>query len=184
MREAARWAAVVAAALPVLARSFASMLAVAALILATGGCHTYTPVGSATPGTVVRVHVPLTSALANPNAPPETVSIEGEVLTASDTISLATRSRREIGAFREIVEFDTLRLSVDGLVGMEVREFSTARSVVLGVAIAGAAAAFAWSALSIEVGGTGDDGNGGGPVNLSSVVVREVAGTIWRLIGS
>ena len=176
MREAAGRAAA--------ARPFDSMLALTALLLAAGGCHTYAPIESATPGTIVRVHVPLTSALANPNAPPETVSIEGEVLTASDTISLATRSRREIGAFREIVEFDTLRLSVDALVGMEVREFSTARSVVLGVAIAGAAAAFAWSALSIEVGGTGDDGNGGGPVSLSSVVVREVAGTIWRVIGN
>lgn len=164
-------------------RGLAAGIALGTSLFASG-CHTYTPVESPPLGSIVRVHVPLTSALSNPNAPPQTVSIEGRVLSASDTISLATQTRREIGAFREIVEYDTLRLDVDGLAGMEIREFSTTRSLILTTVIVGGATGLALAALNIEVGGTGENGNGGGPVTLSSVVVRGLASTVWRLIGN
>lgn len=153
------------------------LLLLSTLALASAGCHTYTPVQSPTPGQIVRIHVPLTSAIANPNAPPETVSIEGQVLAVADTIVVATRTRREVGAFREIVQYDTLRVDRDQLAGIELREFSTSRSIVLTAAILGGATAFALAALSIETGSTGEGDGGGGPV--TSVVVRDIAGMVW-----
>lgn len=152
-------------------------LLLGAVVLAGGACHTYTPVEAPVPGTIVRVHVPVRSAISNPNAPPQTVSVEGQVLSASDTIALATRIRQQAGLFREIVQYDTLRLTIDDLAGMEVREFSTARSLVLTGVILGGATGLALAALSIETGSTGDDGGPGGPV--TSVVVTDVAGMIW-----
>lgn len=152
-----------------------------ALVLTAGGCHTYTPVQSAAPGQIVRVHVPLTSAIANPNAPPQTVSIEGQVLSAADTIEIATRTRREVGAFREFVDYDTLRVHMNQLAGMEVREFSTTRSLILTAAIGAAATGFAIHALNIQTGGTGENGDGGGPVTV--VVVRDLVAAIARWIG-
>lgn len=153
----------------------------AAVVLSGGACHTYTPVQSPSPGQIVRVHVPVTSAIANPNAPPQTASIEGQVLSVADTIAIATRTRREVGAFREIVNYDTLRVSMDQLAGIEVREFSTGRSLLLTGLIVGAATGFALHALNIQTGSTGEDGGGGGPV--TTVLVRDVVTLIAGWIG-
>lgn len=153
-----------------------------ALVLSSA-CHTYIPVERAAPGATVRVHVPVVNPLSNPNAPPQTVAIEGDVLQNGDTLVLATRTRREIGAFREFVQYDTLRLSPEQRAAVELREFSPGRSVALGVLIAGSAVGFAAIAFGVGGGSDGEEGPGGTPPAPSIVVNRSVFSTLWGVLG-
>ncbi len=150
---------------------------------ALGACSTYTPVRSPSVGSTVRVRVPLNSVLDNPNAAQETLSVEGRVLgTANDTITLATETRRELSAHRELVQFDTLRLSTESLYSIELKEFSKQRSIVLGVAITGTVTVLAIAALGIEGGKAGNGPPGDG--SEGAIVLNPIVGAIWKLIGN
>ena len=120
-------------------------------------CHSYTPVADPMPGTTVRVHIPVRTALDNPNAPTRTTAVEGQLVEAGDTLVLATQSRREYGAFREIIQFDTIRLGPDQRAGVELREFSRGKSVALGVGLTGVVVFAALAAFGF---GGGQDGDG------------------------
>ena len=137
------------------------VLALGTLFLS--GCHTYRVVDSASPGSTVRVSVPVRSALAGRNAPMGIESVEGRLLQDGDTLALATETRRTLGAYRDIVQLDTLRLARDQVTGLEVRELSTTRSVVLGVVIAAGAAAAGVLAYSAAGGGSTNNNGGGEP---------------------
>ena len=69
--------------------SVESILCVAA-VLTLGGCHSYRAVDTPPPGATVRVRVPVTSALDDPNTAPASVAIEGVVLEVGDTLVLTT----------------------------------------------------------------------------------------------
>ncbi|NNF14625.1 MAG: hypothetical protein HKN72_15465 [Gemmatimonadetes bacterium] len=144
----------------------------AVFILALSGwmtaCHTYTPVADPMPGSIVRVHIPVRTALDNPNAPTRTQSIEGQLIEAGDTLVLATQSRREFGAFREIIQFDTLRLAPEQRAGVELREFSTGKSVALGVGLTGIVVFAAMAAFGL---GGGQQGDGLPPDNPTPAIV-------------
>lgn len=131
--------------------------------LLLSGCHTYLPVQAPLPGSVARVHVPVQSALANPNAPPSTVSVEGTVLSAGDTIVLQVQSRRHFGALQEVVQENVYRVASDEVVAVELRHFSGGRSVALGVSLLGGIGLLALAAFGGEFGqgGEGPDNNGG-----------------------
>lgn len=135
--------------------------ALGALLLA--GCHTYLPVESPAPGSVARVHVPVRSAVSNPNAPPPTVSVEGTVLEVGDTIVLEVQSRRYFGALQELVQENVYRVGRDEVVSIELREFSGRKSALLGVGILGGIGLLALAAFGGEFGqgGNGPDENGG-----------------------
>lgn len=119
-------------------------------------CHTYTPVSAPTPGSTVRVHIPVRSAVDDPNAPTPTRTVEGQVVSAADTLVLATRSRIEYGAYREIVQYDTLRLGPEQRSAVEVREFSNRKSVGLGLAVTAIVAGAAILALGNTFGREGE----------------------------
>lgn len=151
-------------------------------IAVLSGCHTYHVVDEPPVGSMVRVRVPLTSAIAGTRAPIETVSLEGLLVAAGDTLMLATETRRELGAYRELIQRDTLRLARSQASSVEVREFSTARSVVLGTVIAGVAGLAAWYAFDLGGGQAGDDsGNGNGTVT-SIVASPSIVSAVWGLI--
>ena len=121
------------------------------------GCHSYHQVETPTPGTTVRVRVPVRSAVADRNVPVGTsASIEGEVVSSGDTVVLAVRRRTEYGAFREIIRHDTISLVPEEVIAFEQREFSRDRSVVLGVGLALAATGLAATAFGIGGGQQGD----------------------------
>lgn len=145
-------------------------------------CHTYTPVETPTPGSTVRVHIPLRSVLDDRNAPTRTQSVEGQVVQAGDTIVLATRSRQEYGAYREIIQYDTIRLGPEQRAGVEVREFSQGRSVALGVAITAVLTAAALVALGGVFGSGGeglpDDGGPAPSIVVSPSLVSSLVGLI------
>ena len=161
--------------------SLQSILCVAAGLL-LGGCHTYRAVDTPQLGSTVRVRVPVTSALDDPNAAPASVAIEGEVLQVGDTLVLATRTRQEFGAFREVILLDTLRLGPGQTSSIELKEFSGTRSVLLGVGLAAGAAGLALATFS--GGGGGGIENGPGPPVTAIVVNRSILSAIWGLIGS
>lgn len=156
----------------------------AALVAAVGmsGCHTYTPVSTPTPGSTVRVQIPVISAAADPNAPQQTVSVEGQVVESGDTLVLAMRNRQEYGAYREIVQYDTVRLGPDQRESVELSEFSAQRSIGLGVIIAGGAALLATTAFGLAGGGDGPI-DGGEPPPQSIIISSGLISRILGLVG-
>ena len=131
-------------------------------VMALSGCFTYFPVESPMPGEIARLHVPVSSAVADPGAPPETTTVEGTVLETGDTIVVEVQTRREIGAYREFVQENTYRIPRSELVGIEMRELSRGRSVGLGAAIFVGAGVLAWLAVrdgSARGGELGDSDN-------------------------
>ncbi len=143
-------------------RGFRRAVVVAGALLLSG-CHTYLPVESPAPGSVARVHVPLQSAVSTPNVPPPTVSVEGTVLSAGDTIVLEVRTRQHFGALQELVQENVYRVPRDEVVAIEIREFSRGRSALLGVGILGGIGFLALAAFGGEFGEGGErpDNNGG-----------------------
>jgi len=144
------------------------------------GCHTYRVVDTAPTGAAVRVSVPVQSALAGPNAAPRTEAIEGRILQNGDTLALATETRRTLGAYRDIVQLDTLRLSRDQVATLEVRELSTTRSVVLGVVLTAGVTALGVLAYNAATGSSGNDGGGGDPPAFA--ISASVIGRLWSLV--
>ena len=149
--------------------------------LALSGCHTYRPVQAAAPGTPLRVNVPVRTAFDAPGTFSQTAAIEGLLVSWGDTITLATQTRREYGAFREVFVYDTLRVAADQPSSVEIREFDSRRSAVLGVVIAGAAGLSAWYAFdtSRDPGQQPDDPRGE-PQN--AIISFSMLSDLWGLI--
>ena len=124
--------------------------------LAASSCYTYTPVQNPAMGSTIRVHVPIGNALRDANQAPETAAVEGEVVSVGDTLALATERRQEYGAYREVIQYDTLRVGMDQPTLIEVRAFSSQKSILLGTVIAAGATFAAVAAFN-----AGDDGSGG-----------------------
>ena len=155
------------------------MLLVAAVLL-LGGCYTYQVVDTPPLGSTVRVRVPVTSAVDDPNTAPASVAMEGQVLQVGDTLVLARRTRREFGAFREVILFDTLRLVRAQTASIELKEFSSGKSVVLGIVIAAGATGLALAGFK----GGGGDGETPGvdPPSPSIVVNGSSLAAVWDFI--
>ena len=155
------------------------MLLVAAVLL-LGGCYTYQVVDTPPLGSTVRVRVPVTSALDDRNTAPPSVAVEGAVLQVGDTLVLARRTRREFGAFREVILFDTLRLRRAQTSSIELKEFSSGKSVMLGIVIAAGVTGLALAGFN----GGGGDGETPGvdPPNPSIVVNGSVLSAVWGFI--
>jgi len=136
--------------------------------LALVACNTYRPVTNPTPGSTVRVRVPVTSALDG--GAPGSATVEGTVVTARDTLVLATTARQSYGAYRDVTLYDTLRLSPDQIMTVEEATFSKGRTAVLTAAIVVGVSALALTAFS---GSGGDDGpiDTGPPPPQGAVVI-------------
>ena len=147
------------------------------------GCHTYTPVQTEPVGSDVRVRVPLTSAISGRNGAVETVGIEGRLIGVGDTLFLATETRRELGAYREITQFDTISVAMDQTSSIEVKEFSTTRSIILGASIAAVAGVAAVIAFNATSGSEGEESPGPGSPDSSLLVSRSLVSVLWGLLG-
>lgn len=152
-------------------------------VIALSGCYTYRTVDNPAVGSAVRVNIPVTvsSALTNPSGATESIAVEGVLLDVGDTLSLSTKTRRSMGAYRDLVAFDTLRLARDQTTSVQLKEFSSARSVVLGVVIAGSAGVAGAVAFGLIGGEAGDESPGPvGPV--TAVVSSSLVSTVWGLL--
>ena len=135
------------------------LVALLCVLLTVPGCYSYRLAEEPPVGAVARMRVPLQSAVVNPNAPPGTVAIEGKIISVGDSIRFEASTRHTVGLFRDVVQYDTLSVARDGFVSIEVREFSTTKSVLLGAGIVAGTAALAAAAAG---GGGGDAGAGPG----------------------
>ncbi len=157
---------------------------VAALGLSLGGCYTYRPVETAPIGSGVRVHIPVSSSVDIPGRQAETVTVEGTLLTLGDSVAVSTETRRELGAYREIVQRDTLLLAASQVSRIEVKEFSKGRSIGLGLMIAGAVVAAAAVAFGVGGGSAGDGPpGGGGPEGAVVITPSIISGLLGALAG-
>lgn len=147
------------------------------------GCYTYVPVEQPAPGSTVRIQVPVRSAISRPNQAPESISMEGLVLSAADSVVLEVSSRREIGAFREILRVDTLRVARADLSAVHSRVFSRGKSIGLGVAIVSGTAALAALAFGLRGGSSGDDGDGNGNPTTSSIRINPILSAVLGALG-
>ena len=139
------------------------------------GCYTYRLVEEAPVGSVARLRVPVQSAVVGPGSLPETVAVEGLILSSGDTVSLEATTRQVAGAFREFVQYDTLQVARDGLASIEVREFAAVRSLAFGAGIAAGTVAIALAALGNEGGEAGERPGRGGTGSFTAAVSTAVA---------
>ena len=138
----------------------------AATVLALGGlagCYNYVPVTSPTPGTTVRVHVPVHSAIPGQADIPSSVSVEGRLLRAGDTLEVETESTREAGTFRQLMLLDTLRIARSDAQEVDLKQFSNGRTAVFTAAILGAAVGVGLAVANIKSGSQGSGPGTGKP---------------------
>ena len=160
-------------------RGVAAVIGAAAM---SGGCYSYVPVEHPSPGTTVRIEVPVRSAVSGGRRTQETMSMEGMLLSAGDSLVLEMSSLRELGAFREIRSVDTLRVARSDLSGVSTRNFSKPKTIGLTVFIAGATTVLAVAALGLGGGsGGGDSPNGG--TNTSSIRVIPIFSALLNAFG-
>lgn len=153
------------------------------VVLTVSGCYSYRQVEEAPVGAVARLRVPIQSAIVDPNSPPGTVAVEGKVISVGDTIRFEASTRHTLGLFRDVVQYDTLSVAREGLASIEVREFSTTKSVLLGVGIAAGTAALAAAAAGVGGGDAGDAPNTDTPQTSTAVGIAVPASTIGRWFG-
>lgn len=162
------------------ARAFAAVLLGSVL----SACYSYRPVDSAPPGSTVRVHIPVSSSVNIPGRQTETVTLEGSLLSLGDSVEVATETRRAMGAYREIVQLDTLRLGASQVARIEVKEFSTGRTVGLSLVIAALVGGAAAIAFGVGGGSAGDGPPGGGGPEPAVVITPSlITGLIGALSG-
>ncbi len=152
---------------------------------AASSCYTYTPVESPAVGSSIRVHVPITNALRDANQAPETAAVEGEVVSVGDTLALATERRQEYGAYREVIQYDTLRVGMDRPTLIEVRAFSSQKSILLGTVIAAGVTFAALGAFNAGNDGSSGQDTGPGPGPTPAVVASpSIISAILGLFGN
>lgn len=155
----------------------------AAALLGGSGCYSYLPVENPSPGTPVRIQVPVASSVVQPNRAPESMAFEGTVVSLGDTLLLETKSRREFGAFREILELDTLRVAQSNLTLIEERMMSKPKTYALtGVVTAGVV----WLGIAMMntlTGERGGDDDGGGDDTAGQIILLPIFSGLLKLIG-
>ena len=160
-----------------------SVSGLAAAALLGSACYTYQPADAPSPGTVVRVGVPVASPINRPNQAPETVRFEGRLLALDDTVLVETKSRRDMGAFREILELDTLRVATSNISLLEERFLSKPRTYAFTAVVTAGAALLGIAAMNTLTGEEGDpDKNGGGDPQGQLNLVPVLSGLL-KLVG-
>ena len=151
--------------------------------LMVSGCYSYRFAEDAPVGAVARLRVPIQSAIVDPNRPPETVAIEGKVVSVGDTIRFEASTRHVLGLFQDVVQYDTLSVARDGIASIEVREFSMAKSVLLGAGLAGGTVALAIAAFAGQGGDAGEVPGTDPPSASVAAGVSVPVGSIGRWFG-
>lgn len=149
--------------------------------LLLSGCYTYLPVSSAPPGSPVRVVLPVETRTSTGAVTRSTLAVEGTLVSAGDTIEVATESTEQVGNFRQVSLLDTLRVPASEVDALELREFSGTRTAVLtGLVTAGAVLILVGIVDSLG-GSEGGDGGGGDPTGAS--ITLGTLGGLLKLLG-
>lgn len=146
------------------------------------GCYNYVPVERPTPGSTVRIEVPVRSAVTGSREPSEVAAMDGTLVSAGDSLVLEISSLKTIGNFREIRSLDTLRLARSDISTIRLREFSKPKTVGLAVIVAGGVTALTIAALGLSGGSSGNNGPPGGSTT-GALVVNPIFSGLLNLIG-
>lgn len=140
-------------------------LTAAACLVTLGGCYVYTPVQSPTPGTEVRVEVPVRTAVEGA-VPQGSAVFEGIVVTGGQTLAIETRNRQQAGFMQEVLMIDTIQVNRANLLRLEERNFSGSRTAVFTVALVAGVVLVATGIGSVVGGDDGGEPGGGDPAQL------------------
>lgn len=152
-------------------------------LVVASACYSYQPVQSPAPGTVIRIHVPVASPVVRPNQAPPSVSFEGTLVSLGDTMLLEVTSRREVGAFREILELDTLRVAESRISLLEERLFSKPKTYAFTAALTIGSAWLGIKIMNTLTGESGDPDRGDGTDPLGQLILNPIFSGLLRLIG-
>ncbi len=154
------------------------------VLVVTSACYSYQPIENPAPGTVIRIQVPAASPVIRPNQAPPSVSFEGTLVSLGDTMLLEVKSRREVGAFREILELDTLRVAGSRVTLLEERLFSRPKTYAFTAALTLGSAWLGIKALNTLTGQTGNpDKPGGGGDPQGQLILNPIFSGFLKLIG-
>lgn len=143
-----------------------------------GGCFSYRPLASPTPGTDVRVRLTTEAAVRRSAGLDDAIlHYDGAVVGAdADTIALDVLLARSYSAFQNVTIRDTIRLSTAEIESILARRLSLGKTVLVTLG-AGAAAFAIVKGIDQVVGGTGDE-DGTGPPGVRVSVPRSVVDAI------
>lgn len=146
------------------------------------GCYSYVPVERPTPGSVVRVELPVYSTVAGTRREEDVAEMEGTVVTAAtDSLVLRVESLSQIGNFREIRSVDTLRVARADLSALSEKTFSKPKTIGLTVLIGAAVVGLAVAAL--DVGGGSQGGTDPPDGTTTSIRVKPVLSALLHALG-
>jgi len=157
--------------------------ALAATLLVLGGCYSYTPVQTPARGSIARVTMPARSAIEGlPGTNGSTASVEGEILSAGDTIVLGMRSTREWGPDVGSIRLDTVRIPRLTLSIIERKELSMPKSIAAAATIVGTVVAVS---LMLDISGSkdGDTPFDGDDLPEGAVISFSISSVIAKLLG-
>lgn len=145
------------------------------LLIALTGCYSYQPTEAPAPGTTVRVKVPIRSNVVRSGGEPQTAAFEGTLLALGDTVLLETKARREYGAFREVLLFDTLRVARADVTALEERLLSKPRTYAFTAALTLTATVLGIAAINAATGSEGGGKPGGtDPTTAGALILSPV----------
>lgn len=144
------------------------------------GCYTYVPVERPAVGAPVRVKVPVRSTVGASGGQSEMVSFEGTVVSFGDTLLLGTRATQVVGAHRDFVTVDTIRVRTDQLEDLEERVLSKGRTAAF---TAGIVAGGLLLATVIDGWAGGDEGDRPGDTPNPETFRISTRPRGWRLFG-
>lgn len=147
------------------------------------GCYSYSPITEPAPGSTVRVSVPVRSAVTRPNEEPGTVTVEGLLVSAGDTLLVETRSSREYGAYREVMQLDTLRVAAADVTLIEERLRSQSKTLAFTAIVTVGTVGLALAAINAATGSQGGGKPGDGSGTAGQLRLDPVFSGLLRFLG-
>ena len=152
-----------------------------ALAFLLGGCYTMQPVGRVVPDARTKVAFDITDAgrvALGSTMVPEIDRIEGRVLSAQDSSYLvAVSTVRLLRGSVQVWSGEQVRVNPQHVSNSYIKRFDRTRSVLLGVAIVGGAAAIL---VTRSIIGSGNDDPGNGECCVETRTARPLL-PLWRL---
>lgn len=163
-------------------RRFAYGLVYGVGAVVMSGCYTYVPVENPAPRTSVRVTVPVNRSVTGANLAPQSYTLEGTVVSLTDSLTLETQTTATMGQFRQVSRVDTVKVARQNLLAIDERVYSQSRTIGLGAVIVAGTAALVAGIYSATVGFGGDGGDGGGSTT-NQISVEPVFRGLLQFVG-
>lgn len=159
-------------------RRWATRVAAVVVVATMSGCYSYVRVESPTPGSTVRIDVPVRSAISGRPDPSEVVSMEGLLVSSGDSLAIEISSLKTIGNFREIRSVDTLRIARSDVGAVSIRNFSKPKTLGLAAVVIAGSTLLAVKVFGLS-GGSSGGGSPGGGQTTGAMRVKPILSALW-----